>query len=60
MTGAGESSHEDELVRLRVQHMKDAELVDFIRETVTRLDTLADRLEAFTDVDKGKGEGYGA
>lgn len=54
-----EESREDELVRKRVQELKDSELVDFIRETVARLDTLADRLEVLAD-DTRKGGGKSA
>ena len=43
----------DELVKRRVQQMKDDELVDFIRDTVTRLDALADRLEVLADRKEG-------
>jgi nitrogen-specific signal transduction histidine kinase len=34
-------------IRRRVKEMRDTELVDFVRDTVTRLDALADRLEVF-------------
>lgn len=40
----------DELeVRRRVKEMRDEELVDFVRDTIVRLDALADRLEVFAD-----------
>lgn len=34
-------------VRRRVKAMRDDELVQFTRETITRLEALADRLEIF-------------
>jgi hypothetical protein len=36
-------------VRRRVKEMRDEELVDFVRDTIVRLDALADRLESFAD-----------
>lgn len=33
------------MIRQRVQMMQDAEIVDFLRDTVVKLDALADRLE---------------
>lgn len=36
-------------VRRRVKEMRDGELVDFVRDTIVRLDALADRLEVFAD-----------
>lgn len=36
-------------VRRRVKEMRDEELVDFVRDTIVRLESLADRLEVFAD-----------
>lgn len=44
-------------VRRRVRQMRDEEIVNFVRETVIRLDALADRLEVFTQdnsLDRGE------
>ena len=43
---------DDEIVR-RVKQMKDEEIVDFIRDTVSRLDALADRLENLVNTREG-------
>jgi len=42
-------------VQRRVKEMRAEEIVDFIRSTITQLDTLADRLEVFArDATEGK------
>jgi nitrogen-specific signal transduction histidine kinase len=49
-SGGSKRSEVDELeIRRRVKEMRDEELVDFVRDTITRLDALADRLEVFAD-----------
>lgn len=51
--GAGDAEHELE-IRRRVKDMRDEELVLFVRDTITRLDALADRLEVFAErADRG-------
>lgn len=52
----GEPTSANELeIRRRVKEMRDGELVDFVRDTITRLDALADRLEVFADkADSGR------
>ena len=40
-------------VAKRIKAMRDDELVNFIRDTVTRLQALADRLEVFADEEDG-------
>lgn len=35
--------------RRRVKAMRDDQLVEFVRDTITRLDALADRLEVLAD-----------
>ena len=45
----GISDHDELEVRRRVKEMRDEEIVDFVRDTITRLDALADRLEVFAD-----------
>jgi nitrogen-specific signal transduction histidine kinase len=54
MSDAREVSNEtrDEIER-QVKEVKDDELVDFIRDTVTRLDMLANRLAVIADNDSG-------
>lgn len=44
MTSNSSAASEEE-VRRRVKEMRDEDLVHFVRETITRLDALADRLE---------------
>jgi nitrogen-specific signal transduction histidine kinase len=39
--------------------MKDDELVDFIRDTVARLNGLADRLEVYADTEKESDDSAG-
>lgn len=47
--GERESAVDELEVRRRVKEMRDEELVDFVRDTIVRLDALADRLEVFAD-----------
>jgi nitrogen-specific signal transduction histidine kinase len=54
-----EEQSQDEIVRQRVQAMKDDELVDFIRDTVARLNGLADRLEVYADTEKESDDSAG-
>lgn len=45
-----EDKHADErMLSTRIQEMHEGDLVDFIRDTIVRLDALADRLEVYTD-----------
>lgn len=47
----------DELeVQRRVKQMRDEELIDFIRETVTHLEVLAQRLEVLADTHTTEGD----
>ena len=43
-----ESVSRERQIAERLRHMHDDDLVDFIRDTIVRLDSLADRLEVFT------------
>lgn len=45
----GESATRERHIAEQLRIMHDDDLVDFIRDTIVRLDTLADRLEVFTD-----------
>lgn len=47
--GLRESVADELEVRRRVKEMRDEELIDFVRDTIVRLDALADRLEVFAD-----------
>jgi nitrogen-specific signal transduction histidine kinase len=44
-------------VHRQVQEMKDEELVQFIRDTVVRLEVLADRLDTVADMKEDHGAG---
>ena len=47
-------STRDEVQR-QLKELKDDELVDFIRDTIVRLDALADRLDVVADKKEDKG-----
>lgn len=52
-----ESKHADErILAARIQEMHEGDLVDFIRDTIVRLDALADRLEVYTDDGRARGK----
>lgn len=45
----------EEQIRQRLKQMNDDQIVDFIRDTVARLDALADRLEVLANEREGEG-----
>lgn len=39
-------------IQRRVKQMRDEELVNFVRDTISRLNVLADRLETFAETEE--------
>ena len=47
-----QDSSDLEQFKIKIRAMREAELLDFIRDTVTRLNVLADRLESLVSPDE--------
>jgi hypothetical protein len=52
-----QDSEDLEAFKQKIRAMREAELVDFIRDTVVHLNVLADRLESLVRSDEGGGFG---
>lgn len=57
MSGTEEPTTDELEIARRIKAMEDDQLTDFVRDTVARLNALADRLEAFADETEESGAG---